>query len=436
MKKICCLYCPSSNNIFFLFFLFLSFTTFSQGWTFYNTSNSPLPTNDIRAIAIDASGNKWIGMSNTPNPALAKFDGTNWTIFDNTNSPLPNTGYVSALACEGNIIWVGTTGGIFRFDGTNWITYTMFNSGLPENFVFSVTVAPTGEKWISTYSSGVAVFDDINWTIYDTSNSSIPSNYIRKVIIQDPNNIWIGTQGGLAKFDGVSNWTIYNNGNSPLCGTTSQVEAIDSNGYRWGYSYTIMPDTLCVMKFTDTSWTTYNSTNSNYLNPSVIAPYSSGILAIDQNNNKWVGANNGVLKFNDTSWVLYDSTIFGTSSPYIKTIAVDSNNCVWMGGWYLGLAVYCGLSGVSETPKEVSILNFYPNPFHDFAYLKISKTFFNNKNRYDFIIYDLTGRVIKSFSLKERITKIERDNMISGIYLYNLISPDNSILYSGKIIIN
>jgi len=32
-------------------------------WTVYNTSNSGLPDNDIRSIAIDGSGNKWIGTS-------------------------------------------------------------------------------------------------------------------------------------------------------------------------------------------------------------------------------------------------------------------------------------------------------------------------------------------------------------------------------------
>ncbi len=30
-------------------------------WTVYNTSNSGLPSNYVRAIAIDGQGNKWIG---------------------------------------------------------------------------------------------------------------------------------------------------------------------------------------------------------------------------------------------------------------------------------------------------------------------------------------------------------------------------------------
>ena len=30
-------------------------------WTVYNTSNSGLPDNDVSSLAIDGSGNKWIG---------------------------------------------------------------------------------------------------------------------------------------------------------------------------------------------------------------------------------------------------------------------------------------------------------------------------------------------------------------------------------------
>jgi ligand-binding sensor domain-containing protein len=30
-------------------------------WTVYKTSNSGLPDNDVKSIAIDAQGNKWIG---------------------------------------------------------------------------------------------------------------------------------------------------------------------------------------------------------------------------------------------------------------------------------------------------------------------------------------------------------------------------------------
>jgi ligand-binding sensor domain-containing protein len=65
-------------------------------WTVYNTSNSSLPYNIVRAIAIDGGGNKWIG---TDGGGLAKFDGVNWTVYKTSNSKLPDT-VVFAIAID------------------------------------------------------------------------------------------------------------------------------------------------------------------------------------------------------------------------------------------------------------------------------------------------------------------------------------------------
>ena len=61
--------------------------------TFYNKANSGLPDNDVRSLAIDGSGNKWIG---TYDGGLAKFDGKNWTVYNTSNSGLPD----NIIACH------------------------------------------------------------------------------------------------------------------------------------------------------------------------------------------------------------------------------------------------------------------------------------------------------------------------------------------------
>ena len=48
-----------------------------------------LPCNYVTSIAIDGSGNKWIGTVYWYG-GLAKFDGTNWTDYTTSNSGLPN----------------------------------------------------------------------------------------------------------------------------------------------------------------------------------------------------------------------------------------------------------------------------------------------------------------------------------------------------------
>ena len=91
-------------RIAFLFLLLASFVRSQTVWTVYNTSNSPLPDNVIRAIEFDFTGNVWIGTDN----GLAKFDGTNWTIIDSSNSDLPVNQIRSIAFDSVNHLWVGT----------------------------------------------------------------------------------------------------------------------------------------------------------------------------------------------------------------------------------------------------------------------------------------------------------------------------------------
>ena len=75
---------------------------------------SGLPDNNIYSLAIDGSGNKWIG-------------------------PL---------------------GGVAEFDGSNWTVYNTSNSGLPDNNIFSLAIDGSGNKWIGTYEGGLAVYNE------------------------------------------------------------------------------------------------------------------------------------------------------------------------------------------------------------------------------------------------------------------------------------
>lgn len=74
---------------------------------FYNKLNSGLPDNSVESIAIDNSGNKWIG---TWGASLAKFDGNSWTIYNTFNSGLPLNDVVSLAIDNSDNKWIGTWG--------------------------------------------------------------------------------------------------------------------------------------------------------------------------------------------------------------------------------------------------------------------------------------------------------------------------------------
>jgi ligand-binding sensor domain-containing protein len=83
-------------------------------WTTYNASNSGPANNQVAAIAIDGSGNKWFG----------------------------------------------TPGGVSKFDGTNWTTYNTSNSGLADDYVNAIAVDDSGNKWFGTVYGGVSKFHE------------------------------------------------------------------------------------------------------------------------------------------------------------------------------------------------------------------------------------------------------------------------------------
>jgi hypothetical protein len=298
----------------------------TQEWIVYNTSNSGLPSDDVRAIAIDGQGNKWIG---TYGGGLAKFDGVNWTVYNTSNSGLPdNDVYAIAIDGEENK-WIGTWGGgLAKFDGVNWTVYNTSNSGLPSNFVYAIAIDGVGNKWIGT-GGGLAKFDGVNWTVYNTSNSGLPDNWVYAIAIDGEENKWIGTWGGgLAKFDGV-NWTVYNTSNSGLPDNYVRAIAIDRQGNKW-----IGTDGGGLAKFDGVNWTVYNRSNSGLPYDYVLA------IAIDGQGNKWIGTKGGLAKFYGVKWTVYYTANSGLPDNYVRSIAIDGQGNKWIGTWGGGLAVY------------------------------------------------------------------------------------------------
>jgi len=270
-------------------------------WTVYDTSNSGLPSNYVSAIAIDRSGSKWIGTrpswsasGHEVGGGLAKFDGTNWTVYNASNSGLPSN-WVNAVAIDGSgNQWIGTWSGLAKFDGANWTVYNKANSGLPDNYVGAIAVDAYGHEWIGAYSwwdsksvsagaGGLAKFDGQNWTVYNRSNSPLPSNDIAEIAIDGSGNKWIGmlgywtdsdwASGGLARLgDKFENW---GSRASAAVLTSSQMATSDA---------TNCASRALIFSLFYWGWPTFETTTW------AIWP-SDGVtaIAIDGMGNKWLG---------------------------------------------------------------------------------------------------------------------------------------------------
>ena len=252
------------------------------------------------------------------------------TFYNTANSGLPNNNiYAIAIDSNGDK-WIGTLfGGIAKFNGSTWTVYNTGNSGLPDNYIRAIAIDTNGDKWISTwnsnsgnlaYGNGVTKFDGTTWMTYNSSNSGLPDNDITAITIDSNGDKWIGTMnGGVAKFNG-STWTVYTTSNSGLPSNSIQDIAIDANGDKWIGTWS----NGGVAKFNGSTWTVYTTSNSGLPSNSIRA------IAIDTNGDKWIGTGGGVAKFNGSTWTVYNTSNSGLPSNGIGVIAIDNNGDKWI----------------------------------------------------------------------------------------------------------
>ncbi len=98
----------------------------------------------------DPQGNKWFGGG-----GVSEFNGTNWTDYDTANSGLVINGVRAiAIDAQGNK-WFATSNGVSKFDGTHWTTHNPSNSGLYDknapfnDEVGSIAIDAHGNKWFA-----------------------------------------------------------------------------------------------------------------------------------------------------------------------------------------------------------------------------------------------------------------------------------------------
>lgn len=203
-----------------------------SNWTIYDSSNSGLINNEVNIIAIDGSGNKWLGVSYGGDNVMVKFDGIFWTTYGWWSPGMPGPVRSLAIDDSGNT-WIGAWGELAKFDGSNWTYYNNSNSGLPNNAIQAIVIDGNGTMWIGTDGGELVKFDGSNCIVYNTSNSGMPNNEVLSIDIDGSGKKWLGTYGGgLVKFDG-SNCTIYNTSNSSLPSNIVPTLAVDGSGNKW-----------------------------------------------------------------------------------------------------------------------------------------------------------------------------------------------------------
>ena len=89
----------------------------------------------------------------------------------------------------------------------------------------------------------------------------------------------------------------------------------------------------------------------------------------------------------------------------------------------------------NSVPNSIKILQNYPNPFNPTTKISFSLLSKNPKNA-KIVIYNLTGQMVKQYSIFENQSSIiwNAENQASGVYFYKLLI-DNEIIATQKMIL-
>ena len=285
-------------------------------WTVYGKSGSELPSKTVTSVAVESSGQVWIGTD----AGLAQMVnvGGRFTIYKVTDSSVADSRIYCIVSYDRNGCWIGTDRGLVTFDGEHWKSYNSSNSRLPSDLVYSVAFDAEGNKWIGTYN-GLVRFGDGGWTVFDTKNSGLPGDKVYAVAVDHYGSVWLGTDKGLARLSGTS-WTVYNSDNSSLPDNTVCAEVIDRLNSVW--VATPGHGLACLR---GTRWTVYNSANSGLINDRV---YS---IALDPDGTKWFGTAGGLSQLSEKGWTNYDRASSPMPGERVHAVCVDNEGTVWMG---------------------------------------------------------------------------------------------------------
>ncbi|RLE58391.1 MAG: hypothetical protein DRJ35_07975, partial [Thermoprotei archaeon] len=111
---------------------------------------------------------------------------------------VPDT--ITALAGGDNVLWIGTTHGLYKYAGGVWSRVK--ERGAPTDKITVLAVDNDDNLWAGT-ERGLFVRRGSRWSKYTVSDG-LPSNRITALYPIEYRNVWVGTERGPAHFSGAS----------------------------------------------------------------------------------------------------------------------------------------------------------------------------------------------------------------------------------------
>jgi phage tail-like protein len=186
---------------------------------------SGLPSPDIRALAVDATGTAWIGTG--AGVSLRHPDGTIGAFAP----ALPSPDIRDIVLGPDGTAWIATAAGIAICTPGGSVTIVNAAGGLPSNDVRALALRRDGTLWVATAAGAARRAASGALQIFTTANG-LPSNITQGVALDSGGNVYLATNGGLAILAAAGGLTTVD-ATSGLAAADARAVAMAADGTLW-----------------------------------------------------------------------------------------------------------------------------------------------------------------------------------------------------------
>lgn len=262
----------------------------------------------------------WVGTSG----GVVRYDSgrDEYRLFD-TSSGLLSNGIFHVGKIDDRIV-VGTYGGgmaLFDPTGEKWRVYNV-PDGLADAFVYDVLNSDNGDIWIATWSGANRVLngnldDPTQWELYTVANTDggLLNDWVYAIDQDDEGAIWLATEGGLVRYhNGAwSNWRHKDGLGAPYEQVRDQI-AFKNDPAQYSAHHARQKTEMGLQEVE-------GAYNPNY----IVA------LLVDRHGTVWCGTwGGGLSRFDGEHWQVY-TMAHGLPSNHIFALHEDPQGVLWVG---------------------------------------------------------------------------------------------------------
>ena len=254
---------------------------------------------------------------------------------------------VKGMLADGNIVWVGTSGGVVRYDVTkdDFKTFDVNTGSLLSNGVFHLSKLDDDHLAVGTYGGGLSIYtiSSNQWKNYNIPEG-LADQFVYDVVRAANGDLWIATWSGVnhvrgGKLDDAASWETFTVENTKGGLPNDWVYSVKGgkNGEMW------FATEGGLARFKDGKWMNWQ-------------------------HGKGLGASYEVVK-NDVAFAVDPAKVsqhhakqkaeqglsniqVGYNPNYIVSLAIDADGVVWSGTWGGGLSRFDGKKWATYTVKD------------------------------------------------------------------------------------